>query len=172
MASLEAQRLIDRLGLEPLQKEGGFFKRLFLDDHHIATEGLGPFGVSSLPLSSVIYYLMTTESFSALHWLAGSEVWTWISGDPVEQVVIHPTSRVEIRKLGTDEGCQPVSIVTGTCWQGARLLAGGSCGYALCSTVMSPAYSHDDFKLADAALCSQYPQYREYLAQFLAKGDW
>lgn len=171
MASLEAQRLIDRLGLEPLEGEGGYFKRLFIDDHHIATEGLGPFGASVLPLSSVIYYLMTKESFSALHWLAGPEVWTWISGDPVEQVIIHPSSQVEIRKLGIDEGCQPVSVVAGDCWQGSRLPAGGSCGYALCSTVMSPAYSQDDFKLADAALCLHYPEYSEYLTQFLAKGE-
>ncbi|WP_422479923.1 cupin domain-containing protein [Pleomorphochaeta sp. DL1XJH-081] len=170
MASVEAQELISRLGLEPLEGEGGYYRNIFLDTQRIPTAHLGNFVASELPLSSVIYYLMTKESFSALHWLAGLEVWTWIAGDPVEQVIIHPGSVVETRILGFGPERESVSVVLGNSWQGSRILADGTHGYALCSTVMNPAYHPDDFVLADRSICMRYPEESDLLLQFLPRG--
>ena len=167
---MTAQQLIDRLRLEALDGEGGFYRRIYEDPSAIETGSLGPFFSSDLPLSSAIYYLMTRESFSALHWLAGLEIWTWIAGDPIEQVVAHPSGTVERRLVGTHEGMEPVSIVPGDCWQGSRIHVDGTVGYALCSTVMCPAYDQRDFRLADAQVCRQFAAHAPYLAEFLADG--
>ncbi len=168
MATLTAQQLIDRLKLEALDGEGGFYRRIYEDPCAIQTDTLGPFSSLNLPLSSAIYYLMTRESFSALHWLAGLEIWTWIAGDPIEQVVAHPSGTVERRLVGLCEKMVPVSIVPGDCWQGSRVHAEGSVGYALCSTVMCPAYDQRDFKLADSQVCERYAAHAEYMKEFLA----
>ena len=169
MASLTAQQIIKQLDLVPLEGEGGYYRRLYLDEHNVATAELGPFLSPILPLTSVIYYLMTPSSISSLHWLAGLEVWTWIAGDPVEQVLAFPSGEVEIRRLGIDDTAEPVSVVPGDCYQGSRLIKGGEHGYALCSTVMSPAFSQSDFRLATVAECEQFPRYTAYLKEFLAE---
>lgn len=169
MAPVTAQKLIEQLGLEPLAGEGGYYRRVYQDPHTVKTDSLGAFVSSELPLSSAIYYLMTRESFSALHWLAGAEIWTWIAGDPIEQVIAHPSQGVEVRQVGILEGMSPVSVVPGDRWQGARILAGGTEGFSLCSTVMSPSYDERDFRLADAQVCERFGTYAAYLGEFLSR---
>lgn len=80
---MTAQEVIEKFDLKPLPNEGGFFKQIYLDPHKIPTTTLGPFAKEHLPLFSVIYYLITPDSFSALHKLVGSEVWTWVAGGVV-----------------------------------------------------------------------------------------
>lgn len=168
MAALTAKQLVAYLGLEPLEGEGGFYRRVFLDTQIVGTAGLGPFTKPQLPLSSTIYYLVTPESFSALHKLAGSEVWTWIAGDPLDQFLLYPDGDIELRAVGLGGGAMPVSVVPGGCWQGTRLAKDGSFGYALCSTVMSPAYDASDFVLADAGLCTLFPSAAALIQRFIA----
>jgi predicted cupin superfamily sugar epimerase len=168
MAGMTAQQLVVHLGLEPLEGEGGFYRRVFLDPQTVETAGLGPFAKPLLPLSSTIYYLVTPESFSALHKLAGSEIWTWIAGDSLEQVLFYPDGSIEQRLLGLGGDAMPVSVVPGGCWQGTRLTENSSFGYALCSTVMSPAYDPSDFTLADAGLYTLFPSAATLIGRFIA----
>lgn len=155
---MTASRLINQLSLEPLEGEGGYYRRVHLDDQQIETLRLGPFLKEHLPLCSVIYYLVTPESFSALHWLTGTEVWTWIAGDPLEQVIIHPDRRIESRRIGLFDQCQPVSVVPRGCWQATRLAIEHEHGYGLCSTVMCPAYDERDFRLATPQLLDGFDE--------------
>lgn len=141
--------VIRQLSLEPLEGEGGYFRRIFVEEAMVETGALGNFTEERLPLTSVIYYLMTEQSFSALHYLAGNEVWTWIAGDLVTQVVVDADRSVRQYTLGFAEGAQPVSVVPGGSWQASRLARPIRHGYALCSTVMSPAFDAQDFILAD-----------------------
>ncbi len=165
---MTAKQLVEYLGLEPLEGEGGFYRRVFLDTQTVETAGLGTFTKPQLPLSSAIYYLVTPESFSALHKLAGSEIWTWIAGDPLDQFLLYPDGKIELRMVGLGGGALPVSVVPGGCWQGTRLAKDSSFGYALCSTVMSPAYDTGDFVLADAGLCIMFPLAAALIDRFIA----
>lgn len=170
MASLTAGELIDLLALEPLEGEGGYYRRVHLSETPVATASLGNFSSSHLPLVSTIYYLMTPDSFSTLHRLAGVEIWTWIAGDPVEQVVVLPSKEIEKRVIGPPHLFPAISVVEAGCWQGSRLLPGCEAGYALCSTVMTPAYDQKDFILAIGDFCDDFPEHEGYLLQFMAKG--
>jgi predicted cupin superfamily sugar epimerase len=136
----------------------------------IETSALGRHSRQALPLSSVIYYLVTPESFSGLHWLAGEEVWTFILGDPLQQLVLFPDGSGEVRSLGNslETGCLPISVVPPDCWQGTRLESSdGGCGYALCSTVMSPAFDGSDFRMGDGELTKLYPDFANEIRRFL-----
>jgi len=168
MADMTAKQLVAYLGLEPLEGEGGFYRRVFLDTQTIGTAGLGPFAKPQLPLSSTIYYLVTPESFSALHKLAGSEIWTWIAGDPLDQFLLFTDGNIEQRVVGLGGGAMPVSVVPGGCWQGTRLTRDSTFGYALCSTVMSPAYDASDFVLADEGLYALFPSAATLIERFIA----
>jgi uncharacterized protein len=170
MACLTAEEVITRLGLEPLGTEGGFYRRIHLSPDTFDTVALGRHVQPALPLSSVIYYLVTFNSFSGLHWLAGEEVWTFILGDPLEQLVLFPDGDAEVRALGNvlEIGCLPVSVVPSSCWQGTRLKSlDGGYGYALCSTVMSPAFDVSDFRMGDDTLVAQYPDFAGLIRRFL-----
>jgi len=173
MASLNATQVISLLGLEPLGIEGGYYRRIYESRDTFDPSVLGGqrYQPCRRPLSSVIYYLMVPESFSALHWLSGDEVWNFLLGDPVEQLVLFPDGKGEIRVMGSplDGSWSMVSVVQAGCWQGTRLKSSpGSCGFALCSTVMSPAYDAADFKLGDGSLVDKYPRFAQEIQRFLA----
>ena len=154
---MNIQTLIEQLGLEPLPGEGGFFKRV----HSFMEEGR--------LLGSVIYYLVTEESYSSLHYLSTDEAWFFLEGDPLEQLVLNSDGSHELRLLGpASEGNQPLSIIQGGCWQGTRLQ--GNHGWALCATTMCPSFEQSIYKQGTVELVGEYPQCPD-IRRFLAKEE-
>jgi len=152
---MTAAEMIERLGLEPLPGEGGYFRRYF---EHPATlpENEGR------RLSSAIYFLITKAQFSALHRLREAvEVFHFLDGDAAQMLQIDPDSgEATVLHLGTDRlGGQSVAVVPAGHWQGLRLAEGGTLGWALFSVTVSPEYLQSDFELAEReslrALCPE-----------------
>lgn len=158
MAALnrEARHLIEKLGLEELEGEGGYFRT-----YHTHRNG------SSI-IGGTIYYLVTEESFSSLHWLPTEEQWYFLQGSPLEQLVLYPDGRHSLTLLGpVGEGIAPLSIVPGGCYQGTKLLEGG---YALCATTMCPPYDQSRYKQGTMELMGDYPAC-DRLIDFLRQED-
>ena len=101
---------------------------------------------------------MSKESFSALHILPSHEIWTFICGDPIEQLTIDPSFNIKIETIGEEPLYRGVSHIPQLYWQGSRLKRGGEYGFALCSTVVVPGYDQRDFTLADTALLHHIEQ--------------
>ncbi len=118
-----AEELIIRLGLQPLEPEGGYFR--FEDE----------FGSGA----GMIYYLITEHSFSHLHSLTEDETWIFLEGDPILQTTLSPEGAVSHTVLDADNR---ISVVKKDFFQATRLAAVKQ-GYALVSTVMSPRYRDD-----------------------------
>lgn len=138
--STEAAAWIETLGLEPLEHEGGLFRRVHLDEH-----------------SSAIYYLLADPDFSALHALSSVEVYHWYAGAPLELLLLHPDGRSEIRVLGPDHraGQLPQAVVPAGVMQGSSSQG----DWTLIGTTMSPPFQWDGFELGDrASLQSRYPE--------------
>lgn len=145
----EARRLIAALSLEPLAGEGGFFRRVhtFFDE-------------SGAESGSTILYLMAGSEFSALHKLQSDEVWTFLEGDPVEQLTIDDTGKHSIVQLGkASEGKSPVSVVKAGHWQATKPITID--GWALCTATMVPPWDEKDFVLADQKLLDRLAQIDE-----------
>ena len=149
-AAAEVGRL---LRLEPLDQEGGYFRRT---------------GESATVLSggkrawSMIYSLITPEGFSALHRLATDEVWCFHAGDPLESLRLRPDGSGEWVKLGLHlaAGERPQDVVPAQIWQGTRLAAGGR--WALVTCVVAPEFVWSDFELGSRdALTAAYPAFAE-----------
>lgn len=134
-----AEEIIAALDLQPLEGEGGFFRRSYT----LPSES-GP------PRATAIFYLMTPESFSALHRLYTDEVFHFYLGDPCVQIVINREGEVETTILGSDvlAGQQVQTAVPKDLWQGTKLLDGGK--WALLGTTMTPGFHEDGFQLATA----------------------
>ncbi|MCH3916282.1 MAG: cupin domain-containing protein [Spirochaetia bacterium] len=155
MATLDATQLIEQLHLVPLEKEGGYFHRVMTFKDGKEKEA-----------GSIIYYLMTENSFSALHRLAHDESWLFLDGDPVEQLQLLPDGTHSLTILGkAGEGYAPYALVENDCWQGTRLKHGGH--WALVACVLVPAFRYDAFELGGRELLEMYPGVA-FLGDFLA----
>ncbi len=148
VANDTALALIARLGLEPLPREGGFFRQTWRSD-----------------TASAILFLITPEGFSALHRMTQDEVWFFHAGDPIEHVQLDARdAAVRVTRLGADvlANDQPQVVVPAGVWQGTRLApaAAGAAvhGFALVSCIVSPPWDERGFTLgARGDLAREFP---------------
>ena len=165
--ALTADEVKRLLSLRPLPEEGGFYAETYRSEA-IPAEALpaGPSGPRSF--GTAIYYLLTRESFSALHRLRFDEVFHFYLGDPVEQLHLRPDGGGRRVVLGQDlaAGMRPQVVVPRGVWQGARLLPGGRQGYALLGTTMAPGFDFADFERGDReGLIAAYPAFRYLIVE-------
>ncbi len=170
---MNAEQLKRLLGLEPLAIEGGYFTQTYRSDIALPASALPEsYGGAShsspsrrtRAISTAIYFLLTADTFSSMHRLAGDEIYHFYLGDPVEMLVLEPDGRGRLVRLGQDleAGMRVQTVVAGGTWQGSRLAAGGQ--FALMGTTMAPGFEARDFEAGDGeALCAQYPEFGELI---------
>jgi predicted cupin superfamily sugar epimerase len=146
------------LRLKPLPVEGGFFRETHRSRSQLSEACLPSGFQGSHSLATAIYYLITPESFSALHRVPGVEIFHFYCGDPVIMLQLLPDGTSRTITLGGDllSGQQPQVIVEGGIWQGCRLVPEGS--WALLGTTMSPGFDPNDYEAGEReTLIAQYP---------------
>lgn len=84
--SEEAAAIIAALALVPHPREVGWFREIYRAAETPPAHALGGRHAGPRAVSTAIYYLLTPAAFSALHRLAGDEVFHFYAGDPVEQL--------------------------------------------------------------------------------------
>lgn len=120
MQKFSAKEIIEQFALEPLPREGGYYRRIFTAPHSVPIPNT-PWSEPKAT-ASAIYYLVTPDSFSTLHRLPNTEIFFHLMGDSCEQLQIHPDGKRRILPIGKafpDE--QPMLIVEGQTWQSLRL---------------------------------------------------
>lgn len=153
------------LRLEPLDGEGGWFAETYRARQILPSGPLGPDRPGPRSLATAIYYLLTAETFSALHRLRSDEIFHFYLGDPVEMVQLAPDGGGRVVLLGTDlaAGMRPQILVPAGVWQGMKLVAGGR--FALLGTTVSPGFDVADFELGRReTLAAGYPAFSERIA--------
>jgi len=158
VAAITPDEIIQILNLKPLPVEGGYYAETYRSFPMPSISGDAGLESTSRPLSTAIYYLLTPDTFSALHRLPGDEIYHFYTGDPVELLILDQDGSTHTRILGTDfaSGMRPQVIAPGGAWQGSALCPGGS--VALLGTTMTPGYHHVDFELGFRAdLIRQFP---------------
>ena len=163
---MTADDVIERLGLTPHPREGGFFRETYRSRETFLPTGSFS---GSRSVGTAIYYLLTPDTYSALHRLPGDEVFHFYLGDPIEMLELLPdgSSRITVLGAGLD-GMRPQHVVPGGVWQGSRLLPGGA--WALLGTTMAPGFSYEDYEEAGADVAAAYPRVAE-LARTLLPPD-
>ena len=162
---LTADRIRALLKLEPHPIEGGYFIETYQSALRIPRACLPEAYASDRAAGTAIYYLLTPETFSALHKLPGDEIFHFYLGDPVEMLQLHPGGSGEVIVLGQDiaAGMRPQHVVRGGVWQGSRLRPGGS--YALLGTTMSPGFDYTDYETGSReTLTKLYPKHSALIA--------
>ena len=140
---LSAEDVIEMLGLEALEGEGGYYRRCWTS----------PESAEGRCFGSAIYFLLTDGAlgFSAFHRLGTDELYHFYRGDPVELHIFLENGDYDRIVLGPDFeiGQIPQALVPAGSAQASRLVAGGS--WALLGTTMAPAFRLEDFALLPRA---------------------
>ena len=160
---MTAMDLIAALQLKPLPLEGGYYRETYRCDQLLAG--------SSKSVCTAIYYLLTPESFSALHRLPTDEVFHFYLGSPVRMLQLLPDGDGCLLTLGTDlaAGERPQILVPRNVWQGSLLAPGGS--FALLGTTMAPGFDFSDYQAADRELLvARYPLCTDLIRQLTIAG--
>jgi len=168
---MNAEDVIRALDLEPLLPEGGFFRETYRSTRGIGPDGPGDGDSARRAIGTAIYYLLTPDTFSALHRLPGDEVYHHYLGDPVEMLLIDEVGTGKSIVLGSDleAGMRPQVVVPGRTWQGSRVAAGGA--WALLGTTMSPGFDFADYEAGDrATLVAGCPAHREMIRALTREG--
>jgi predicted cupin superfamily sugar epimerase len=161
-----AAEIIELLGLEPLKIEGGWYCELWRSKRNLNADILGEPYCSARSLGTSIYYLLTPETFSAIHRLPSDEIFHFYLGDTVRMLQLLPDGEGKVLELGTDiaAGQRPQVVVPSNVWQGCRLTEGGR--FALMGTTVIPGFEFEDFTSGNRMdLIQQYPSYEKQITQ-------
>ncbi len=109
---MTAAQIIARYDLQPLPGEGGYFRRFYTHPRQLPG--------SASRLASVIFFLITKDSFSAMHRLPSDELFHFYEGHPTQMLQLDPTGGGQIFRLSPDH--ERAVVVPGGVWQGMRLM--------------------------------------------------
>ena len=153
------------LNLHPLPLEGGYFAETYRSKFTLNQGSLPPGYSGERTLSTAIYYMLTPDTFSAMHRLKGDEIYHFYLGDPAEMLILKPDGTGETLLMGQDivSGMCLQHVVPAGVWQGSRLVPGGK--FALLGTTMAPGFHPADFELgAREELSARYRAYAKLIA--------
>lgn len=166
---MNAQQVIELMKLEPLEGEGGFFRRTY------CSEQSAEYRNAVKPIVSAIYYLITPDNFSALHLLQRDEIFHFYTGDCIEFVKIKD-GKLETLAFGNNiaNGESPQVVVEGGVWQALRISDKSTTknGWALVGTTVSPAFEYTDFLVGNRSeLKAKFPDLHEVIERFTREED-
>jgi predicted cupin superfamily sugar epimerase len=153
-----AAQIIERLKLVPLTIEGGHFRETYRSELSVPAGALPNDYNGDRNVSTAIYYLLTPDTFSAIHIIKSDEVFHFYAGDAVEMLQLWPDGSAQVVIISNDlaAGHEPQLVVPAGVWQGCRLVRGGA--WALMGCTVAPGFDYADFALADRKeLIASYP---------------
>ncbi len=163
---MTAEQIIQFFGMRSLPQEGGFYVETYRCREKIAQVKLPARYAGDRSFSTAILYLLTPDTFSALHRVKSDEVFHFYLGDPVTMLQLHPDGASKVITLGQDilSGQRVQVAVPRDSWQGCFLNKGGK--FALMGTTVAPGFETADFEPAQREdLLQRYPGQRNLILQ-------
>ena len=160
------KQIIETLGLEP-HPEGGYFKETYRSIGEIDEENLGKEFSSSRNFSTCIYFLLTSDSFSAFHRIKQDEIWHFYDGSPIKLHTISEVGEHREYVIGKDilNGEQPQLVVNAGDWFAAEVILEDD--FSLVGCTVAPGFSFEDFELPSRKdLVSTFPQHKSLITKF------
>jgi|TARA_R100001460_G_scaffold9453_1_gene22755 hypothetical protein len=106
------EQLIDLLNLQK-HPEGGYFKETYRSEGVIPSEVL-KYGIDGdRNYCTGIYFLLTSDNFSAFHRIKQDEMWHYYEGSPLTVHMIDKEGNYSFQKIGSDfkDGQVPQFVV-------------------------------------------------------------
>ena len=134
------EELTASLALAP-HPEGGWFREWFRSPERVMPGD----GRGERSATTSIWFLLPPGGRSRWHVLRSDEQWTFVEGEALELMTLHPDGgTTRVHRLGpSGVGAAPSLIVPAGTWQAARAAE----GYALVACTVSPGFEFEDFRL-------------------------
>ena len=161
-----AEKIIDRLNLQP-HPEGGYFKEVYRSSDIIEADALPEAFKTERNYSTSIYFLLTSDNFSAFHKINQEEVWHFYDGSPLLLYTISPSGELTEIKIGRDleNGEVPQYVVPRNYWFAAKSIQQNAFSFVGCT--VAPGFDFSDFTLAKQEfLIKKYPQHKKIIEEF------
>lgn len=147
--------------------EGGYFKETYRSEGKIKADSLGTEFGSSRNYSTCIYFLLTSDNFSAFHRIKQDEIWHFYDGSPIRLHVISELGEHKSHIIGKEvlNGEQPQLVVKAGDWFAAEVM--NEDDFSLVGCTVSPGFSFEDFELPSREeLISKFPDHKNLISQF------
>jgi uncharacterized protein len=168
---LTAKQIIERLALQPLTIEGGYFRETYRSKLLVPRPILPDEHEGDRNISTAIYYLLTPDTFSTIHRVHSDEVFHFYAGDPVVMLQLWPDGEGRVLTIGNDlaAGHEPQMVVPAGVWQGCRLMSGGR--WALMGCTVAPGFDYADYTAGNRReLIAAYPEFVEIITALTTAG--
>jgi predicted cupin superfamily sugar epimerase len=163
------QYWIEKLNLQK-HPEGGYFKEVYRADEIIPKHGLHKRYSGERNHATSIYFLITSNEFSAFHRIKSDETWHFYTGSPVTVHMIDRTGKYSAVRLGSNHKNGEVfqyTIPHGT-WFAASVDEPDS--FALFGCTVAPGFHYDDFELGRREeLVKLFPEHEETIRKLTGK---
>lgn len=159
-------KIIQKLGLKP-HPEGGFFKETYRSSGKINEDNLGSMYSGTRNYSTSIYFLLTSNNFSAFHKIKQDEIWHFYDGSPIRLHTISETGDHSQFIIGRNiiKKEVPQLIVPGGHWFAAEVIDNDS--YSLVGCTVSPGFDFEDFDLPSRNdLILKFPKHLQLITKF------
>jgi uncharacterized protein len=150
-------QLISTLNLVP-HPEGGYFRETYRSGGVISGELPYQHFSGKRNFSTCIYFLLTSESFSAFHRIRQDEIWHFYDGSPIKLHMMNTAGEYSVSLIGRDfdRGEVPQYVVPAGNWFAAEV--DNTEGFSLVGCTVAPGFDFEDFELADRnELLSEFP---------------
>ncbi|MEL6811747.1 MAG: cupin domain-containing protein [Bacteroidota bacterium] len=157
------QQIIETLELQP-HPEGGYFRESYRSTGVIPRENLSEQYSGDRNYATSIYFLLTSDSFSAFHKIHQDEQWHFYDGTPIHLHMISPEGNYSEISIGRNLGLGqlPQFTVPGGYWFASEVKHPNS--YALAGCTVSPGFDFADFNLPERReLLALFPQHSEII---------
>lgn len=145
--------------------EGGYFKETYRSKGEILSKDLGKDFEGNRNYCTSIYFLLTSDKFSAFHKISQDEIWHFYTGTTLKLHLISPEGNYSFILIGNDfvNGEIPQFTVPAHYYFGAEVIKKDSFSFVGCT--VSPGFDFRDFVLPScAALVKEFPELKEIIA--------
>ncbi|GAA4270896.1 cupin domain-containing protein [Aquimarina gracilis] len=158
--------IVKALRMDP-HPEGGYYKETYRSEGVVNKSALVGNFSGDRNYCTAIYFLLTSENFSAFHRIKQDEIWHYYQGSSLYVHVIDQKGEYHRYAVGMhlDQGELPQLVVPAGCWFASSVKEIDD--YSLVGCTVSPGFDFEDFELADRkALINQYPKHEDVITKF------
>ncbi len=158
--------IVSTLEMQP-HPEGGFYKETYRSEEIIPKGSLQTVFSGDRNCATAIYFLLTSDNFSAFHKIRQDEVWHHYEGETIAVHVINTAGKYTRHLVGKDleRGAFPQLVVKAGDWFASSVVA--EKGYALVGCTVAPGFDFEDFELAERTnLIQQYPEHTAVITRY------
>ncbi|MCP9290823.1 cupin domain-containing protein [Gracilimonas sediminicola] len=159
------EKLITRFDLKE-HPEGGYFKETYRSEGVIPETVFPEVFEGSRNYCTGIYFLLTSDAFSAFHRIRQDEMWHFYQGSPLTIHMISPHGDYSKQVVGLDfdNGELPQFTVPKEYWFAAEVNQPDSYSFVGCT--VSPGFDFRDFELAaEESLSRKFSKHKDLISR-------